>query len=125
MNCFRPVKVLVKGNLVIEVVDESELNHIPTQTETPKKFSKELKELKDDNYKGTIETKPKKVSLEEKTDKKFIEDEKKFPKVRVTLEAFEELQDFRKKYKCKSYCEVVNRLLNIYDSVQKQNDIND
>ncbi|BFU19572.1 hypothetical protein EHI8A_053130 [Entamoeba histolytica HM-1:IMSS-B] len=124
MNCFRPVKVLIKGNLVIEVVDESELNHIP-QTETPKKFSKELKELKDDNYKGIVETKPKKVSLEEKTDKKFIEDEKKFPKVRVTLEAFEELQDFRKKYKCKSYCEVVNRLLNIYDSVQKQNDIND
>ncbi|EDR26946.1 hypothetical protein EDI_051830 [Entamoeba dispar SAW760] len=124
MNCFRPVKVLVKGNLVIEVVDESKLNHIPL-TETPKKLSKGLKELKDVNYKETIETKPKKLNPEEKTDKKLIEDEKKFPKVRVTLEAFEELQDFRKKYKCKSYCEVVNKLLNIYDSVQKQNGIND
>ena len=89
----------------IEYTKEEKIN----QQIKEEKQKKEIKEKKPKKEKSTLSCVKQKVSVEE---------EKKFPKVRVTLEAFEELQQFRKKYKCKSYCEVVNKLLNIYDSIQ-------
>ena len=197
LTCFKPVKVIYEGDMVIEIGEKEEIqqetkeyqeepmkdiridmNHqsiyfdmndihsynkfendyntlqnnlfqqssIPSlssysntandilinQRNTNDKETKELtstnEEIKEIKRKEKIEKKEKKEQKEKKPKKEeitdsfkqkvSIEEEKKFPKVRVTLEAFEELQQFRKKYKCKSYCEVVNKLLNIYDSIQ-------
>ena len=87
MSCFTPVKVKVEGNIV-EVLDDSKTEEF-----------EEIERMNND------EKKPR------------GNDEKKFPKVRVTVEAFEELKQFRKEHKCKSYCEVVSKLLRIYSSV--------
>ncbi|ELP87470.1 hypothetical protein EIN_097570 [Entamoeba invadens IP1] len=116
MNCFRPVEVQIHDGIVYEVP------HIVCATSPPPYDIK----LEEPNRVKVVEHKKAISKLDEiikidKTEKKpkLIEDEKKFPKVRVSLDSFNELQSFRKKYKCKSYCEVVNKLLTIYDEAEK------
>ncbi|KAL7713509.1 Uncharacterized protein QTN25_008890 [Entamoeba marina] len=90
-NCFTPVEVERIGNVVVQ-------KPIPKQ-----KIEKKPQKTKED-------------PSSEMTINYPTFDDKKFPKVRVSIEAFEELQQFRKAHKCKSYCEVVSKLIEIYDA---------
>ncbi|GAB1226714.1 hypothetical protein ENUP19_0327G0038 [Entamoeba nuttalli] len=40
--------------------------------------------------------------------------DKKFPKIRISLESLEELKKIRRDTQCKSYCEVVEFLIDYY-----------
>ena len=91
-------------------------NNSNTHSENETILTKELFEnlqLKPISHQEMIEKKKHQV-----TKPKEIEEtkDKQYPKIRVSLNVMNQLKRYQKQMKCKSYCEVVMKLMEFYES---------